>query len=557
MSKAQRTGAARARGAAIDADRLRRYDWRFLLPMPPGARFRHMVVLGGPPGAAEDVVRLGLAQTASSAPPDECAADAVVLLRGARVRPAEARRWLREGGVLLVEVDRRSLSGAAWTPARLGRALARAGFEALGCWWAKPDHDRCAMYLPLESDAALTWYGTRHHAPRGWIGRVLGAAARLVTGGRAWRFGTLVPAYVVTARVGGRAEASVGVPRGAGVAPGVLGGRGVPATLRPPRARPVVLLGGEGAWSRVVVLPFQERSARPAAVIKHPRLRRYNDATMHEHAMLERIRARVGPRLRATLPAPARAGRWRGLAVSVERSVAGRSVYAACAGGGREAIAALRGATTWLASFHLRSVLAQTILDGRRIDRLLERPVARYAAVFGCTDDERRLFERARQWAEGAAGCIFPVVWQHRDFGPWNVHVEGKRVAVIDWEVARPGPPLCDLFYFTLHWSWLVHGARRPAERLRDFERLFLEPECGDGASRACRRAHARYMGRLELDRRLAPLFLLNLLLEQALDRALRLRAGGVAPGREGNPYVAYIGVLAERPARVFERTWP
>ncbi|HEX7119999.1 MAG TPA: aminoglycoside phosphotransferase family protein [Longimicrobiales bacterium] len=534
--------------AGSPAERLRRYDWRFLLPAPADGSFGRIVIVGRPAGVAEDLVRLGVAREATVTPPDAPTADAVVALRGARVRPEEARAWLREGGVLLLEVDRRAPGRLAATPARVRKALARAGFETLGCWWAKPDLERCGMYLPLESDGALEWYHRRHHAPRSTAARALARAIGWVTGWKAARFARWVPTFVVVARAGAARDGGVGV----------LGGRGVPTSLLPPRSRPLLLLGGEGAWSRVVVLPFGAGADRPVVVVKHPRLARYNAATRRERTTLKRIRARVGGPLRASLPMPVAAGRWRGLSVAAERCVAGRSVYAACASGGeREAGVSLRLAASWLAAFHVRTVVARPPLDALRIERLLARPVARYTAALGCEGAERALFDEARARAERVAGTTLPIVWQHRDFGPWNVHRDGRRIAVIDWEVARPGPALCDLLYFTLHWSWLVRGHRAGSDRRRDFEALFLDPGRGGAPAAACRRAIARYMERLEIAPALAPLLLLHLLLEQALDRVRRLRAVGARAARDDNPYVGYLGVLAGRPDRLFEREWP
>jgi len=71
----------------------------------------------------------------------------------------------------------------------------------------------------------------------------------------------------------------------------------------------------------------------------------------------------------------------------------------------------------------------------------------------------------------------FPTVFQHGDPGAWNLLVTASgTVAFLDWESAETrGMPLWDLFHFMRSFGVLVARASGVEDRLRGFERHYLE----------------------------------------------------------------------------------
>jgi aminoglycoside phosphotransferase (APT) family kinase protein len=125
----------------------------------------------------------------------------------------------------------------------------------------------------------------------------------------------------------------------------------------------------------------------------------------------------------------------------------------------------------------------------------------------------------------------FPIVWQHRDFTPWNVlRNSGGHLSVLDWEGARPGPALFDLLHFVSHWDEMEADAVTPEERLRAFVR---------GAP-ASRREIARYCERLGIDPRFVPLLMVYTRVEIALR----------SPSRTFD--ARYVGALSDRGPDLF-----
>jgi Ser/Thr protein kinase RdoA (MazF antagonist) len=169
------------------------------------------------------------------------------------------------------------------------------------------------------------------------------------------------------------------------------------------------------------------------------------------------------------------------------------------------------------------------------------------------TTAESRLFDAALQSVDAATGDL-PIVWQHADFGPWNIYRDGDDVSVIDWEIARRGPALADLLYFVSHWSAAVRGCQSAHERVRHFESLFCGTMPADPMGRAVYGELLDYMRALGVPARIFPHILLYMVAEQAVDRARRLEQMGRPASRDvaANEYVGEMDVLARHARRLF-----
>src|SRR6478672_10860387 len=93
--------------------------------------------------------------------------------------------------------------------------------------------------------------------------------------------------------------------------------------------------------------------------------------------------------------------------------------------------------------------------------------------------------------AQSIAGEAVPVVWQHRDYAVWNLARSGDELAVLDWEGARPGPPLCDMLYLATTWDIAIRRPARLEEEVANLGALFLDPP-GDDVYRVAARAAIR-----------------------------------------------------------------
>lgn len=515
--------------------RVRSWDWRALLPEPAGGAYRHLVILGGPPGLEEDAVRGGVAHRASRTAVPGTDADALVVLHDADTQLDASLRCLAPDGVVYVEVDRRRRGRWADTPGRTARRLRRAGLTPSGTYWAGPDFASRQLFLPLDGTEALRWYLRVLFSADGVLRRALRPCLRLMAAVGYPPLAPLVPCFAVTARRGGPAR---GVP---------TGGRPVlPASLRRPGLRPLVLTPGADPYRRVVVLPFEPGSADPVGVLKFWRIPdRGVDAVREQHALRE-IRGIADAAMRATLPVPLGTAAWGDLTVSAESYLPGAPLLATTTRWGsplRRKAADLHDAAAWLGEFHRGVPAGPPLVGGAELRRWIEPALAEYRRTLAPDATTCRLLDEVLLRTGTLDAGPVARVHLHWDFTPRNVFRAAGGIAVLDWPGGEKGLPLFDLLFFALHWASLVGRARTEADRLRCFRRIFVDPPRRDPVAAEVRRAVRAYLAAAGLDARYAPAITVHTWALHALYRA----------GRPENPYVAYLAALAERPGSLFE----
>jgi hypothetical protein len=531
---------------SIDAppDLLRRADWRFLSPNPPGNAFQHLVLLDGPPSLAGQILALGLAEQVSTALPHSRTADAIAALHGAHISPASLADALLPGGWLYLEVSRQSVSSLSMSPARIRRLLQDAGLTTVGTYVVWPHFDGVQLYLPVAAPGAFDWYFKSIYRATTPAQRLFEAGLRGMAQLGADRVAQLAPHFAVTA-VAGDVEST---------APSVLADSALPVPLRGQTLFPILLTDG---GDRVTILPFSTTDRRPCAVLKIPKLPSYNGRTENEHEVLTQIRSKLDESLRRTIPQPLGLLAHGNISVAVESYLPGQSLDRTCRRWGvplRKKVIGLRRATAWLVRFHTRTQAARPPWGSNERSVWVDEPFEAYGNTFGLTDDERRLFALTRRHCDHLTGRPFPIVWQHRDFNVWNIVHDKSAVKVIDWEGCRPGPALCDLLHFVSHWHDAVRGTRNREDRLKAYQRLFCQRGPVDRATTAAHRAIADYMRRLDLDHQFLPLLLVYTWVELALRNYQQLHDRRDLPPdiRAGIRAVAFVELLGNHAEAVF-----
>ena len=523
-------------------------DWRFLLPLSSRGRFRHLLLLGAPVGAAEQLEALGVAEEVA-VKPGERQPDAVVCLRCARHGIREVAAAMPRGAAVYYEID--GPNAARFTTSR--RSLRRLGFSSSALYLVHPNFEGARSYVPLDVEHALGWYLSSLGTASTVTSAALGHGARLV--------GRLSPAIPATLSPRLALVAVAGQDRDA--CPAAIELAELPRNYGEPHLRPLMLVHGDER-SRVVMLPFGSASHQPLAVMKIDRRPPAEGRREAEYAALENLRLRLSPELRETVPQPLAIVRDGPLAATVESFLRGEWLHARWA---RRSLALpelmddLDAVAAWLSEFHAQSRLEVRAWGENEVEHWVEQPIAEYEQAFGATAAESRLFANARVHARDATGLRLPVVWQHWDLSSLNILRHDGVVNVVDWEAASPGVPLDDLLYFVTRW---LDRARAGRDRRNSdtgygaactaLRQLFLEPRYHDPVVDAARNTIDRYMCRIELDRRFLPLLLLHAWVRRATGRLARHEAvpGSTERPRQRNRYVAYIGVLAEHTDRLF-----
>jgi hypothetical protein len=523
------------------APSLRSVDWRFLLPAPQprevrlqpdrGKKFQHLVLLGGSRDDEICVHNLALADRVSTTVEQGTAADAVIVRAEATVSIEDAMRALVPGGVFYWEIDRRRKRYLGLTPARADRRMSALGLQVTDAYWVKPGFRDCTMYLPLAARGAFDWYLKTLYRPMTPLRRVVKGGLRALSASRA--LASTVPCYAV---VGGR-----GRPSG----PALLEQVSRERLAGIDRLQPVVLAHGAAEWNRLAVLLFEPGSDRPSVALKFPRQATFNRGVESEHTLLRQLAWRLGPALRASIPASS-LFYWDDLAVAIETCVPGASLSSR-ATNGAGAVEDLCLVVDWLSSFHDATILETAPAAPWLREHLINGVCRDFVATFDATSTERDLFARLARHLETANLGTLPIVWQHTDLGPWNVYRDSNRISVIDWEIARRGPGLADLLYFVTHWSTAVTGHLEGGARVRHFESLFFSSN-DSTLSAAIHQGLAEYMQHAGIAPSLLPYLLVYTILEQALDRKHRFELMddvATASSRDGNRYIDCLDVVA------------
>jgi hypothetical protein len=208
----------------------------------------------------------------------------------------------------------------------------------------------------------------------------------------------------------------------------------------------------------------------------------------------------------------------------------------------------------WLVAFN-RDCQTQAVRwsEAERADASAR--AAMFVKTFGINPWRERLARSIERRAGDLEGLTLPQVLQHNDLGPWNVHREGSRLTVIDWEVnggdpeARRGLPMTDAVYFATHWLFAARRLRDSRQQLGAFRELVT----GAGRDRltcAARSALAAYSDALAIDRRFIPLLVALTWIDRGNDRACRARGeaspNGDAAAASYCRYVDQMGAEAD-----------
>ncbi|HKG37102.1 MAG TPA: aminoglycoside phosphotransferase family protein [Solirubrobacterales bacterium] len=412
-----------------------------------------------------------------------------------------ARAALADGGEVLCVWRRPRLRGVQRARSRLRRAR----FDDVALYWPGPSSRRAAeFWLPLEEPRVLSHLLARRPTAdrRRAILRPLWRAAEPA--------GVLAPVYAI-ARYGG-----AGDPDSDAFAE-LLAGRAL-----------LLLSPGWRRISKVVGLAFGPGETDPDVLVKFSRVAATDAAVEREGEVLGRL-GRERPDLRG-VPRLLATGRRAGRSAVAQSRLDGPGIRSLLTPDTFEDLAGR--VTRWLISL-AGSPSPQPAERWER--RLVTGPLDRFEEIFGPVTGEDTV-RRVRDLLSGLGEL--PLVWEHRDCGPWNLVLGADgQVAAVDWETSEPhGLPCTDLAYFLAGSLLDMEGAfagRVDHDLVARLHARLLDPSTPEGA--VAERCVARYCHALGIDQALYPrLRLLAWVVLALIDyEHLAMEAGGDPPERD------------------------
>ena len=519
---------------------LRAIDWRFLLPIPPGTRFRRLLILGGPPGVVARATRAGLAQEVVSEAVPGVAIDAIAAYADAPQSIADIAGALSRDGLLYLAVDRRHRGLRASTPGRLEAMLRAAGLSVCALYALEPDARTPRAFIPLDSARAMSWHRRTTFGDRATV-RVANAVRHSAVRVGGATLAALDRPYAVIASRGAVTGATPGVLR----EPDALSRLG---TRRAPAATVMLAYGGD----RVLLFPFAEDSREPLAVVKVPKTEVLVGRTETEQSEMHALRRTLDTSLATAIPEPLGIVRMNGVVAACERLVPGASIAARATDPKRptdEKVGDLRMALAWLARFHRATEVRRTTIRASReavVDALIEA----YAHELG-TPTDAALVQRLRSITTALGVEPIAIALGHGDFAAWNVLRSGDGLAVVDWEGTREGLAALDAVHFATTWLYSVRLADGADDEARCVHELLRPAGTPDRVVTEARDALGWYLRAVDVDPRLAPLLIALHRMELALRRVTQLRLHGGAMSDDQPPIeiriVRSLGMDADR----------
>ena len=484
----------------LRSGRLRRADWRFLLPeiSPHRALCVADTALTEAVGAISDEV--------SDAPGGQ-PHDLAVLQNPSPALLQASLMALKPGGNLYLE----------WTSRRPGprtESLRAAGLERIERFWPWPSLGHPKAWLPVDAPQAMEHFLSMQPAPDSARGHLARLAYRALLAARrhAW---ISRPVCLIARRTGRLAPPAPLEHIRAGWEEWGAG-------PRPRRLDWLLLTGGARSENKVVALVFADGAKTPRLVVKMARLGLAADALRAEADCLQHSPPQGMPGVPSLLFWGDLAGR----PMLIESALDGRPVFDHLQPATLRANA-LR-ATDWLAA------LAGQPAPTPRAEwwgRLAAPVLDDFERNFRAVASPQRL---AATHALLATLDALPLVCEHRDFEPWNVRqaADGSLV-VLDWETAEPqGLPAMDLIYFLTYLALSLGGALDSAEATRTVYRQLLD--AGTAPGKLFAECLARYAERVGLDpAALRPLRRLTWLLHCRWEFQDLARDAGIAPSKD------------------------
>ena len=526
-------------GAASDGSQ--RLDWVVLLPSTVELPVDDALVLGGDDAFGSALVSGGVAESWHRPDGPSDRAMLVVVRADCPMDIEQIARHVAPGGTLYMEVDRRRRGRHGRTPGAVGQILRRLGLRVFSTHIVAPDFERPRRYLPMEHRRALRWYLRTLFIPGSAPTRLGSRAVSLVLATPATPLvKAMAQRYIMIATSRSDEAPAVGVPLARG------------------GERSIVLTSGYDSGSRALLLPFEPRAASPRFAVKIASSPGTAIGTIREHERLISLHAILPPYIARGVPEPV--GRYTLAArTACVQSCAPGPLMNVLVGQWHRPVAEscrdLDVVVDWLSDFGCATQveLSTVASDWTSIYRHAAVVVEFPPDVVTLVADAERL---ARSTRLGAC-----AVHQHYDAAPWNVHLDGTRPVLIDWETdkLRPpdclGPPLADVLYLATYWYFLVARTRSHDAEEAALVRLFATPNTKDPAVLCARSAIDRAAGRVGVEQRAVPAALVAMWLERAVYTHRRRAALGESLGAAGSRPEAYLRALAEVSPSLFE-TW-
>lgn len=434
---------------------LLRADWRFLLPDPNPNK--SICFTDGMLAKAVETISNSTLQSDLHPPSDEY--DLAVASNPDEKLLNAAFSALKPGGSCYIEWDVRIF----FRPESIDTILKKAGFEMINSYMPKPDPAKApsAVWIPLGSYGAASFvikrgYHDKTQSAITKMGKALRYFLWLLSPrlfiNYPWLFSSGQTRFKICslARKPGtrsRKEYPLLVEEKLGnIIRSYLNDHGNSEHCK--LTEILMLSGGSHSFNKIILAVFEEKAYTPSIVLKIPRINRSALTLANEVKTLHTVHDKF--KLTTGIPQVVFANRDLGYYAVGETFIEGVPLAKILNKNNCRDLALK--ATSWLLELAKKS---EVRLPNDWRTTLIEPLIQEFTTHFGHSIDPRLI----QQTNDVVCNLEIPsLICEHRDFSPWNIHVDSNgRLGVLDWESSRlNGLPALDLIYFMTHLTFYV-----------------------------------------------------------------------------------------------------
>lgn len=230
--------------------------------------------------------------------------------------------------------------------------------------------------------------------------------------------------------------------------------------------------------SKLCCYIFADDAPEPRWVAKMSRSRRDNTVLAREYSLIQHLRQHGSAFVRATVPGPLLTMSIAGHLVGIEPYFSSRPMDGLLIGAARHGEPKIRDYLDLAVGWLLRSQQETPVQRGRLTDRQIRThfltPIAQLQAAAQLTNVEVAYLNRLAERVIGLVQRPLALVFNHGDFRPGNILVDGSSIQVIDWEFgASIALPLMDVFSLLARTYARCHGLEEIDDYLEDYLAAF------------------------------------------------------------------------------------
>jgi Ser/Thr protein kinase RdoA (MazF antagonist) len=256
--------------------------------------------------------------------------------------------------------------------------------------------------------------------------------------------------------------------------------------LEGPRPYDLTFLVQATGVSKLCCYVFADEMSKPQWVAKMARSPRDNEVLAREYDLVQHLRRHGSAFVQATIPGPLLTTCVAGHFVGIEPYLPGQPMDGFLPNMVSQAKSELYPYLDLAIGWLLRSYQEAPIQHGQLADRQIHThflcPMLRFQHMARLTPGELRYLECQAKQVTALSQHPLPLVFNHGDFRPGNILLDGHSIQVIDWEFgASTALPLLDVFFFLsrLHARVYYDGLEDIDGHLEDyltaFEAVFFE----------------------------------------------------------------------------------